>query len=340
MLSVIGFGAIKLPQLSFRECEALLNRAIDLGINFVDTADCYGDSEEKIGKALKARRKEFYLSTKIDERDDIGVSKKLERSLQRLKTDWIDLVLFHDVRGSEYEKIFEKKGLESLEKAREQGKVSQVGISIHHSVSMMKKAIQSCVFSVLMIAYSPIDEDRLTADLIPMAHEKGVGLIAMKPLAGGRLAEFREERHRQHFRKKSLAQVSLQYILTNPHITCAIPGMTNREELEENVEVGNDLRSLSQEEIGSLMEWVGEEGKGFCRNCGYCLPCPEGIPIPDIFRFEGYHERYGMKRWAIDQYRSLPTKADVCSACEQCVNRCPYGVLIPERLKEVEKIFR
>ncbi len=185
-----------------------------------------------------------------------------------------------------------------------------------------------------------IDEDRLTADLIPMAHEKGVGLIAMKPLAGGRLAQFPEERHRQYFEKKSLAQVSLQYILTNPHITCAIPGMTNLEELKENVDVGNDLRSLTQEEIGTLMEWVGDAGKGFCRNCGYCLPCPEGIPIPDIFRFEGYHERYGMKRWAVDQYRSLSTKADACSACEQCVNRCPYGVPIPERLREVERIFQ
>jgi len=88
-LSVIGFGAIKLPLISQKECEILLNKAIDGGINFVDTADCYGDSEEKIGLALKGRRKEFYLSTKIDERDGIGVRKKLERCLRRLRTDYI-----------------------------------------------------------------------------------------------------------------------------------------------------------------------------------------------------------------------------------------------------------
>ncbi len=170
--SVVGFGAIKLPNLSQKECDLLLNRAIDLGINFVDTADCYGDSEEKIGRALNRRRKEFYLSTKVDERDASGVMKKLERCLQRLKTDWIDLVLFHDVRSPDYEKIFEKGGLEALEKAREQGKVSQIGISIHQSVSIMKKAIDSGMFTALMVAYSPIDEDRLTADLIPYAHKK------------------------------------------------------------------------------------------------------------------------------------------------------------------------
>lgn len=338
-ISVVGFGAIKLPNLSQKECDSLLNRAIDLGINFVDTADCYGDSEEKIGRALDRRRNEFYLSTKVDERDGFGVMKKLERCLQRLKTDWIDLVLFHDVRGSDYEKIFEKGGLEALEKAKEQGKVFQIGISIHQSISMMKKAVDSGIFSTLMVAYSAIDEDRLTVDLIPFAHKKRMGVIAMKPLAGGKLAEPLRGWNQQYFRGESPAQISLRYILTNPHVTCAIPGMTNLKELEENVKVGEDLRNLTSEEIGVFMNWVGEVGKGFCRNCGYCLPCPEGIPIPDIFRFESYYERYGMKRWAVEQYRLLPVKAEACSSCEECLERCPYGVSIPEHLKEIHRRF-
>ena len=338
-VSVISFGAIKLPQLSQQECDTLLNRAIDLGINFVDTADCYGDSEEKIGKALSRRRKEFYLSTKVDERDGSGVTKKLERCLRRLKTDSIDLVLFHDVRGLEYEKIFEQGGLLALEKAKEQGKLSQIGISIHQSLPMMDKAIHSGVFSVLMIAYSAIDEDRLSADLIPLAHEKGVGLIAMKPLAGGKLGSAVKGWNLKYFKGESPAQVSLRYILTNPHVTCAIPGMTHLKELEENIKVGKDPRTLTPEEINHFMDWVGETGKGFCRNCGYCLPCPEKIPIPDLFRIEGYYERYGMKKWAIEQYRQLPVKAGACSYCEQCLARCPYGVLIPEHLREIQQTF-
>ena len=338
-ISVISFGAIKLPKLGQRECDLLLNRAIDLGINFVDTADCYGDSEEKIGNALHRRRKDYYLSTKVDERDGPGVLKKLERCLRRLRTDWIDLLLFHDVRGLEYERIFEQGGLEALEKAKKQGKVSQIGISIHQSVSMMEKAIRSGAFSVLMIAYSAIDEDRLSADLIPLAHTKGVGLIAMKPLAGGKLGEPRNGWNLKYFKGESPAQVSLRYILTNPHMTCAIPGMTNLGELEENIKVGENLRDLNPEEISVFMDWVGETGKGFCRNCGYCLPCPEKIPIPDIFRIEGYYERYGMKKWAIEQYHLLPVKAEACSFCEECVKRCPYGVPIPEYLSQVQKVF-
>jgi len=204
---------------------------------------------------------------------------------------------------------------------------------------MMEKAIHSGVFSVLMIAYSAIDEDRLSADLIPLAHEKGVGLIAMKPLAGGKLASSVKGWNLKYFKGESPAQISLRYILTNPHMTCAIPGMTHLKELEENIKVGKDLRKLTPEEINRFVDWVGETGKGFCRNCGYCLPCPEKIPIPDLFRIEGYYERYGMKKWATEQYHQLPVKAGACSSCEQCLARCPYGVPIPKHLREIQQTF-
>jgi predicted aldo/keto reductase-like oxidoreductase len=335
-ISIIGFGAIKLPRVSQEVCHPLLHRALDLGINFVDTADCYGDSEEKIGRALGKRRQEFYLSTKIDERDREGVSRKLERSLQRLRTDWIDLVLFHDVRGDQYESIFEQGGFEALERAKKQGKVLEIGISIHHSIPMMQEAIDSGFFSVLMIAYSAIDEDRLAADLIPTASQKGIGLIAMKPLAGGKLTEGAKW-DPQRFKGESPAQISLRYVLMNPHITCAIPGMMNMQELEENVRVGQSGKSLTQEEVAGFMNWVGNVGQGFCRNCGYCLPCPEDIPIPDIFRFEGYFDRYGLEAWARDQYRALSINAESCILCNECLTRCPYGVAIPQRLKEVHQ---
>jgi len=333
-ISVIGVGAIKFPLISQKDCDILLNKAIDGGCNFIDTADCYGDSEEKIGFALRGRREEVYLSTKIDEREGSGVRNKLERCLRRIKTDWIDLVLFHDVRGAEYDQIFDSGGLEALQKAKKRGEICEIGISIHGSIPMMRRAIESGAFAALMVAYSAFDEDRLAADLLPTAHSKGVGLIAMKPLAGGRLAgRYPASRNKKFINGESLAQVSLRYVLSNSNITCAIPGMTELSELHENLHVGKHPRELTVEEIKVLMETVGEAGKGFCRNCGYCLPCPEGIPIPDIFRFESYYSSYNLKEWAREQYRSLAVKADVCSGCEQCLGLCPYGVPVPEQLK-------
>ena len=340
-LSVISFGAIKLPRISQKESKILLNKAIDGGINFVDTADCYGDSEEKIGHALEARRKEFYLSTKIDERDAISVHEKLERCLRRLRTDYIDLVLFHDVRGSEYDRIFDTGGLEALEKAKKEGKIREIGISIHNNITMMREVVESGVFSVLMVAFSAFDEDRVTSDILPMAHEAGVGLIAMKPLAGGKLGERPSFFKGKKFNGgESIAQVSLRYVLANSNITCAIPGMMRLHELKENLEVGRQPRRITREEVKALMDYVGEAGKGFCRNCGYCLPCPEGIPIPDIFRFEGYYDRYDLREWAKEQYRSLLVNAIACSGCEECLEHCPYEVPIPEKLESAHRTLQ
>jgi predicted aldo/keto reductase-like oxidoreductase len=206
---------------------------------------------------------------------------------------------------------------------------------------MMRKAVESGAFSALMVAYSAFDEDRLTADLLPMARKKAVGVIAMKPLAGGRLGDhpsFPENRRFSH--GESLAQVSLRYVLSNPNITCAIPGMMRMRELHENLQVGGHPRKMTAEEIKALMEFVGEEGKGFCRNCGYCLPCSEEIPIPDIFRFESYYDRYDLKEWARQQYQSLSVNASACSECEQCLELCPYGVSIPEKLKFVHQTLQ
>ncbi len=339
-VSAISFGAIKLPRISLKECEALLNRALDSGINYIDTADCYGDSEEKIGQVLKDRRREFYLSTKVDERDGPGVRAKLDRCLKRLRTDWIDLLFFHDVRGGEYERIFTTGGLEELQKAREKGEIRHLGISIHNNLGMMKQAVEAGVFSVLMVAYSVLDEDRLSADLLPLAASKGVGLVAMKPLAGGRLADLPSKGwDRSLFRGESPAQAALRYVLSNPHISCAIPGMMAMNELEENLGVGKNPRALSPEEIKEFMAMAAEAGKGFCRNCGYCLPCPEGISIPDVFRYESYYRRYGLKDWAREQYRALASDAQACSDCRTCLEKCPYGVSIPSGLKQAHRVL-
>jgi predicted aldo/keto reductase-like oxidoreductase len=192
-----------------------------------------------------------------------------------------------------------------------------------------------------MVAYSALDEDRLTADLLPLAGSRGVGLVAMKPLAGGRLGNIPSGGwDRSLFHGESPAQVALRYVLSNPHITCAIPGMMALNELEENLRVGKSPRKLSSEEIKEFMAMAAEAGKGFCRNCGYCLPCPEGIPIPDVFRFESYHRNYGLKEWAKEQYRVLTPNAHACSDCQACVEKCPYGVLIPSGLKKAHNLLK
>jgi predicted aldo/keto reductase-like oxidoreductase len=116
--------------------------------------------------------------------------------------------------------------------------------------------------------------------------------------------------------------------------------MMTLKELEENLRVAEEPRPLSPEEIREFMSLAADAGKGFCRNCGYCLPCPEGIPIPDVFRYENYYRRYGLKEWAREQYGVLASDAQACSDCRACVERCPYGVSIPSELKQAHRVLR
>jgi predicted aldo/keto reductase-like oxidoreductase len=115
--------------------------------------------------------------------------------------------------------------------------------------------------------------------------------------------------------------------------------MTKVSELEQNIKVAEEFRKLSLQEVRELVERVGDVGKNFCRNCGYCLPCPQEINIPDVFRFEGYYTRYGMKEWAQEQYAALEVKVEECAECEQCIEKCPYELDIPRLLKKAAAVL-
>lgn len=338
-VSAISFGGIKLPRARQKQCTEVLNKALDLGINFIDTADCYGDSEEKIGKALRHRRNEFYLATKVDQRDGKGARRTLERSLKRLQCDTIDLIQLHDCGGRGYDKAIAPGGVvEEMKKAQAEGKVVEIGITVHSDINTMRRAIESGEFATIMIAYNLLDRERVGAEVVPSAHEHGMGVICMKPLAGGRLANERELSDLKAG-ESSLAQAALQFILSNDMVTCAIPGMTKVSELEQNLKVAEEFRKLSLQEVRELIERVGDVGKNFCRNCGYCLPCPQEINIPDVFRFEGYYTRYGMQEWAQEQYAALEVKAEECAECEQCIEKCPYELDIPRLLKRAAVVL-
>jgi len=188
-VSVIGFGAIKLPQISEKQASEVLNLALDLGINFIDTARNYGDSERKIGMALRKRRDEFYIATKTAARTYEGAMRDLETSLRELRTDHIDLWQLHNVSDLEnWEAVMAPGGaLEAAQQAKEEGKVDHIGISIHRALDVMKKAITCGKFETIMVLYNPLDEENTGSEIIPLAHKHGVGVIAMKPLSGGKL---------------------------------------------------------------------------------------------------------------------------------------------------------
>lgn len=347
-VSIVSFGAIKLPQISAQQASEALNRALDLGINFVDTARAYGDSERKIGEGIGERRSEFYIATKTTARDASGAMADLETSLAELGMDYVDLWQLHSVSSrGDWEKVRGAGGaVEAGQRALEQGKIRHFGITIHRELSVMREAIESGLFETIMLAYSPLDQEAVEAEILPLARNHGVGVIVMKPLSGGQLCRPDDQRQPGLGGADAVIAGSLRYCLTNPNVTCVIPGMISIQQVEENVAIADPFEPLTSEEEAELRRQIAAMGKDFrygqvCLRCGYCLPCPANINIPEVMRAMDMKRGYpdDLKYLADELYQSLPAKPDECQDCGACEERCVASLPIREKLREAIEMF-
>ncbi len=317
-VSVVGFGGIPLQGLSPAEAERLLHHALDMGINFFDSARAYTDSEEKMGKALSGKRDNIFLASKALSRTADSMAAELEASLKNLRTDRIDLYQTHSVGSLEQlEKILAPGGAyEALSKAREAGKIRWIGVT-GHSRPVLCKAVETGLFDTVQLPFNPI-EDEWEQDLLPAAREAGMGTIGMKPLAGGAIRN---------------ARAAIRFSLTRG-IDVSIPGMDAIEQVDENCSAGDGLAPQGDDELAGLQREKKLWGERFCRRCAYCMPCPEGLDIPFLLLIEGYYTRYGLEGWARERLAALPKTYDDCTACGECLERCPYNLPIPDMMAE------
>ena len=347
-VSQIGFGAIKLREgeVTDEQATEALNTALDLGINFVDTHRGYGDSETKIGRAIAHRRDEFYLATKTHSRDASSLRKDLETSLTELRTERIDLYQFHSVSGEQRFRDVMAPGcaLAEARKAQSEGLIDYVGISIHRDLDVMRQAIECGEFDTIMLTHSPLDTEHVGPEILPLAAEKGIGLIIMKALGGGLLVSEGFEEGRRAGREDPLVTRCLRFVLGAQGVSCVIPGMRNADEVRQNVRVGEEFKPLSDDEFRELIQTIGRKRMPFrydqmCLQCGYCQPCPQGVNVPEIFRAHMMVVSYpdDQKEKGRRLYDSLDVKVDDCVECRTCVEKCPAGLDVPERLKDARR---
>jgi hypothetical protein len=345
-VAALGFGAIKLPQVTTDEATRALNQALDLGIDFVDTARNYGDSERKIGSALKHRRSEYILATKTVARDGAGLRADLERSLRELQTDYIDLYQLHSVSDADaWQRVMAPRGaLEQARKAQRRGLVRHVGITMHRAVHEMEVAIRSGEFETIMVCCNPLDAEGVEPRVLPLAREHGMGVIAMKPLGGGTLRLPPESRRPGE--RDPVVAGCLRYVLSHPALSVVIPGIDTTAQVVENVATVTESTTLSEAErrdlIAAMSGLRAHHRYGqTCLRCGYCLPCPQGIEIPQAFRALHTARQYPneLKYLGRELYQSLAVRASVCVECEECMAKCPAGLAIPQLLKEVVAEF-
>jgi predicted aldo/keto reductase-like oxidoreductase len=315
-VSVIGFGGIPIQRVDEASAGAILERALDLGVNFIDTARGYTDSEQKIGKVLRCRRKDCILASKAMARTSEAMTKEIETSLKDLQTDYLDLYQLHNVKDEvTLQQVMDPGGaLEALDRARQAGKICFIGIT-GHKPSALVSAIATGIFDTVQFPFNFLEQEAAKA-LLPLAREQNTGTIAMKPLAGG---AFRQ------------AELSLRWIIQQT--TMAIPGIDALSQVEKNVTAGTAV-PLSVKEEQLLAAEAGKLGERFCRRCEYCLPCPAGISIPTMFLFDGYLTRYGLADWARERYWALSQQIGACLDCGECEQKCPYQLPVREMLRE------
>ena len=321
-ISRLGFGGIPIQRIDQEGTRVLVDRLVEEGINFIDSARGYTVSEEYLGYALEGRREKFVLATKSMARTKEAMEADIEKSLHNFRTDYIDLYQVHNPSMEQLEQVMAPGGaLEALMEAKEAGKIGHIGLTAH-AEAVFEKALELPWVETIMFPYNIVETQ--CTHLIHACAEKNIGFIDMKPLAGGAIED---------------ADLAMRFVCTNPDVTVVIPGMYDIREIDENLAAVEDTSALTEDELLKIQTIRRELGTQFCRRCNYCQPCTAGISISGIFVLEGYLQRYGLGDWAQKRYDALNKKAGDCVGCGACEKRCPYQLPIRQMLARCKQEF-
>ncbi len=336
MVSQVGFGGIPIMGVSEKQAIKVLRRAFDLGVNFVDTHRGYGDSEIKIGKALGDVREQYYLATKISLHSRREAQKSLKQSLKRLQTDYIDLLFIKNLDSDEVmARAMGRNGsLRVAREAQKAGIVRHIGLTSHDEKTAYK-CLRSGEYEAIMFPYNILNT-AAEKRILPLCKRRNIGFVCMKPVAGGLLTSPSKVFVRMtKSRARTTAAAAVRFCTSHAAVSTVIPGLATIKHLREALSaVGLPMTPAERERA---LKRVTRLGAWFCRNCGYCKPCPQEIDINGIFRLYHYLKSYDLASPARARYRRLKIKASACIRCGACVPRCPYSIDIPRRLKLAHK---
>lgn len=366
-ISSLGFGAMRLPlkngKIDRDKASKLIYYAIDNGVNFIDTAYLYGDSESFLGEILKGEyRDKVKISTKlpaINVRKYEDMEKLLSEQLKRLQRDSIDYYFIHAVDLKAINRLLKRDLIKFLNKAKSEGKIRYVGFSYHGPKEEFPLLVDGYDWDMVMVQYNYFDENvQASMEGIEYAASKGMGIFVMEPLKGGILAGKMPREAEEVFKNanpdKSNAEWAFQWVLNNRNITCVLSGMNTFKQLDENLSVADSTTPLSMsfeemETVELVKRVMRNSLKINCSTCGYCMPCPQGVNIPECLKI--YNEKYlfGHKGLLndsmMDYYQYVggimgsSGNAGKCNGCGKCLRKCPQKLDIIEELKKVKREF-
>jgi len=327
-VTAVGYGCM------ITSDPSVIAKAADMGINFFDTSRGYqrGNNERMVGAALGARRKNVILSTKCDAGTRDGALAELETSLKELGTDYLDIWHLHAKDSPE---AIKDELVEAQEIARKQGKTRFIGISTHRLPAVAPAIVKAGKLDAVIASYNFTMAPEWQG-AIDSLHKAGVGLVAMKVMAGG----LRGRNPRPQMQRPNAMAAALRWVLKNPGISTTIPSMTDTEQLEQNFQVMSQSFSEADQQI--LTARLEEIRPVYCRMCGQCDgKCPQGLPVADVLRYLMYAEGYGQFPLGREHFLALPAGLTQvrCNQCSACPIRCPNGVRVTERLIRAQELF-
>ncbi len=357
-ISVLGFGCMRFTRagggIDIKKAEQELLTAIGGGVNYLDTAYIYPGSEAAVGEILQRNhcREKVYLATKLPHymiKSIDGVEKTFQEELRRLRTDYVDYYLMHMLTDTATWERLKKMGMEGwIQEKLASGQIRNIGFSYHGNAQMFQRLVDAYDWDFCQIQYNYMDEtSQAGVDGLRYAHAKGLPVIIMEPLRGGRLVDLLPESAKELFRKDpeagTPAELAFRWLYDQPEVTCVLSGMNSLDMVRENLKTASNaapgcMTEASKALVARVKEEIRRSVKVGCTGCGYCMPCPKGVDIPGTFRCYNamYSERKGSARREYLQctaFRRDTSSASQCVQCGKCESHCPQHIEIRKELK-------
>ncbi|MGA3326209.1 MAG: aldo/keto reductase [Terriglobia bacterium] len=328
----VGFGCMVTSDAS------VIERAADVGINYFDTSRGYqhGNNERLVATGLKGKRQRIYLSSKTDGKTKETALQELDTSLSELGTDHLDIWYLH-LKNSPSDlpdELFEAQQI-----ARQQGKIRYAGVSTHNSKDMVPFLVQKGATDVVLATFN-FTMDKAFSDAMAQASAAGLGVVAMKVMAGGFRRVKPDDPNGAKLKRDGAMLAALKWVLKDTHINTTIPGMTDMDQLDENLKAMTEPYSPREERL--LAQQLDFITPLYCRMCGECDGhCAKGLPVADVLRYVMYADGYGQFELGRDHFKQLPAQlASVrCGDCPTCTVKCRFGVKVPQRLMRAQEMF-
>lgn len=361
-ISALGYGCMRFTKkggnVDLEKAEREVLAAIEAGVNYLDTAYVYAGNEVAVGEILARTntRDKVYLATKLPHyliKSIDGVEKMFREELRRLQTDHIDYYLMHMLTDIPTWERLKKLGMEQWIKGKlVSGEIRNIGFSYHGNTEMFQKLVDAYDWDFCQIQYNYMDEhSQAGVEGLRYANKKGLPVIIMEPLRGGRLVNLLPESAKELFErdeeKRTPAELALKWLYDQPEVTCVLSGMNSLEMVEQNVKTACEspvgcLTESDRRLIEQVKEEIAKKVKVGCTGCGYCMPCPRGVDIPGTFRC--YNAMYsegkqgGRKEYLqCTAFRKDTSSASQCISCGKCETHCPQQIPIRKELKQAAK---